>query len=93
MATRNFQFYAELVFVTVLSLLAANMWMRFISQTLNRYFPGNLGVDAISAVVVTVLAVVILHLMFSKRKTPKDSEHYDSEEKRPEVRHPVYKLK
>jgi len=58
MPRRNFQFYAELVLVTVLSLVAANAWVRWMSQSLNRFFPASLKVDFIVAVVMTIVAVL-----------------------------------
>jgi membrane protein implicated in regulation of membrane protease activity len=68
MAVRDFQFYSELVLVTVLSIFAANMWVRWMSQTLTQYFPGNLHVDLVVAIVSTAVAILILYYMFSDRE-------------------------
>lgn len=81
MPRRNFQFYAELVLVTVLSLVAANAWVRWISQSLNYFFPGSLKVDFIVAIVMTAVAVWVLHLIFSDRDHSSGT-HYHSKEDR-----------
>lgn len=59
-----------MVLVTVLSLIAANAWVRWMSQSLNRFFPGSLKVDFIVAVVMTIVAVWVLHMIFSDREYP-----------------------
>jgi hypothetical protein len=77
MTVRNFQFYSELVLVTVLSIFAANMWVRWMTQILNDFFPDHLGVDLIVAIVSTLVAIVILYYMFSDRKEDKTEERED----------------
>ena len=70
MPRRSFQFYAELVLVTILSLVAANAWVRWMIQSLDRFFPGSLKVDFIVAVVMTIVAVWVLHMIFSDKEYP-----------------------
>lgn len=87
MARRNLQFYSELVLVTVLSLIAANAWVRWITQTLNYFFPGSLRVDFITAVITTILAVWILHMVFSEEKS---EEQKSEEEGLTDLQHRLY---
>jgi hypothetical protein len=81
MPERNLRFYSELVIVTVLSLVAANAWVRLLTQTLNRYYPGSLIVDLLVAIIITAVAVFVLHTFFSDRNnasTDKDEEYPNS---------------
>lgn len=75
MPTRNIKFYSELVLVTVLSLIAANAWVRLLMGSLQRFFPNSLTADFFAAVVMTFVAVVVLHLIFSKQNTMHTHTH------------------
>lgn len=93
MARRNLQFYSELVIVTVLSLVAANSWIRWITQTLNHFYPGSLRVDFFVALLTTILAVVILNSIFADDDTedrPKIKSPFKSKSEHPEVRSGLY---
>jgi len=70
MPGRDFKFYTELVLVTVLSLVAANAWIRVLKQILNHYYPNSITVDVITAIVMTGIAIGILHMIFSKKESP-----------------------
>nr|QBK86530.1 MAG: hypothetical protein LCMAC102_03250 [Marseillevirus LCMAC102] len=84
---RNLHFYTELVLVTVLSLIAANSWVRFLSQTLDYYFPRSLVVDLIVSIIMTIVAIYVLHLVFSARFA---DEKEDSSKQIAESRHKLY---
>jgi hypothetical protein len=56
--------YSEMVAVTVLSLVAANAWIRWLSAALNKLYPGSLKVDFLVAVMTSIVAVVLLNLFF-----------------------------
>lgn len=66
MVKRDFRFYFELVAVTILSLVAANSWIRVVSDGITRWYPQNIKVDVLVAVVLTLLAVFVLHYLFSE---------------------------
>lgn len=89
MSERNMMFYSEVVLVTVLSLVAANAWIRWMSDSLNYYYPKSIKVDFIVAVITTCVAVWILHAMFAKEKETK-GRCEEKNNKRPEVRHDIY---
>lgn len=90
MPQRDIKFYGELVVATVLSLVAANAWIRWISQSLNHFFPGSLKIDFFVAIITTVLAVVILSSVFSdnnglvENDEKKIKSSYDGETSHPE---------
>ena len=90
MPQRNIKFYSEVVLVTVLSLVAANAWVRWMSQSLNYDYPKSLKVDFIVAVVTTCVAVWILHAVFAEKKNGEKSPYEEKNGRRPEVRHDVY---
>lgn len=89
MARRDFKFYSELVLVTVLSLVAANAWVRWMNQSLNYFYPKSLRVDFIVAVVMTCVAVWVLHVTFSEE--PSNSSE-DEKSKQPGIRHDLYHI-
>lgn len=94
MPRRNLQFYSELVIVTVLSLVAANSWIRWITQTLNHFYPGSLRVDFFVALLTTILAVVILNSIFADADDADDKKKFkspfQSKTDHPEVRSGLY---
>ncbi|MDB4769505.1 hypothetical protein OAG24_00930 [bacterium] len=81
MPNRRFKFYAEIVAVTVLSLIAAHSWDRFLSKALEVYFPGSIVDDLIVAIVITGIAIYLLYLLFSQteEKGPYDAKQKDTE--------------
>lgn len=72
---KDVQFYTELVVVTVVALVTANVWIDFLQQTIQRFYPHNLTVLFISASILTVAAVFLLHQLFGKRKNKNDAIH------------------
>jgi len=74
---RSLKFYSELVLVTVLSLVAANTWIRLLTKSLDRYFPGSLIVDFLVAVIATIFAIYILNMVFKKEESVYDSPKKD----------------
>lgn len=89
MPRRNLQFYTELVVVTVLSLVAANSWIRLVTEGLNRFYPGSLKVDFFVAVITTLIAVMVLNAIFADDKSNKERDP-ESDADRPGLRHSVY---
>ena len=78
---RNISFYSELVIVTVLSLVAANVWIRWLTTGLNRYFPGSLTVDFIVGIIMTIIAIVALHVAFSSDEDSKVAQSPNEDSK------------
>lgn len=67
---KGFRFYAEIVVVTILSLVAAYAWVRVLYHMLDRYFSKNMTAEVIVAVIITTSAILISYMMFSKNKSP-----------------------
>lgn len=63
-SNRNLRFYTELVIVTVLSLVAANAWIYIMRKFLDRYSENNFVIETIVAIVLTLVAVGVLHYFF-----------------------------
>lgn len=86
--SRSIQFYTEIVFVTVLSLVAANAWIRVLYVVEDRYFPNNLGMDILVSILLTLAAIFLLYIGFSYyKKTEQLSAYQNGKDKEPEVRH------
>lgn len=88
MVKKDSKFYIELVVVTILSLVAANAWIRWVTSTLNYYFPGNLFIDFFIALVATIIAIEILDVSFMDNK-----EEYEEIEDNENVRSKLYRMK
>ena len=69
---KDAKFYTELVFTTILSLVAASLWIEWIKGFISRHFGGNPGALMGIAIAITLLAIFCLQLMFTS--TPKESE-------------------
>lgn len=88
MVKKDSKFYIELVVVTILSLVAANAWIRWVTSTLNYYFPGNLFIDFFMALVATIIAVEVLDVSFVD-----DKEEYEEVDDNECVRSKLYRMK
>lgn len=88
MTAKNINFYSELVIATVLSIVAANAWTILLSTSLNKFFPGSLTVDLLTAVIITIVAVTVLFFVFSKEQSPFAEKVKKENMKKP--RHFVY---
>lgn len=60
-------FYSEIVLVTVLSLIAANSWIRVLNTVMKRYCASVKG-ELIVAIVLSVAAIAILWAAFRTRE-------------------------
>jgi hypothetical protein len=56
------KFYSEFVLLTVLSLVAANIWIRIMGKFLDRY--GSFYIDIIVAIMMTFVATVVMGFLF-----------------------------
>jgi hypothetical protein len=65
---KNTAFYAEMVAVTVLSLVAASMWIEVTKGTICRVFDNNPFVLLIAAIGSTLLAIFGLKYLFCDLK-------------------------
>ena len=96
MPQRNFKFYTELVLVTVLSLISATLWVRWITHSLNKYYPDSPTVDFITSVIVTLIAIFVLNWAFGKQGNTLNSVIDKDDEKRELKRkrsiHPLYEM-
>ena len=61
---RSEKFYIEFVALTVLSLLAANLWSRFMTRVLNTH-TDSMSVDLIVAICMTFAAIIVMKTFFT----------------------------
>jgi len=59
---------AELILTTVLSLIAASLWIELAKRSELIYFNNNMGSLLLLAVIMTVFAILVLSLVFKKKK-------------------------
>lgn len=72
MSDRNINFYIELVFATVITLVAGSMWIEWLKHMLNHYFPEHLNVALfIAGLLLTLLAILGLKWLLTLRQKPK----------------------
>jgi hypothetical protein len=71
---RGMRFYAEMIIVTVLSLVAANLWIEYVKGFILRNFPNDPAALIIAALIITFVAIALLHILFSD--LPKGEEGY-----------------
>lgn len=62
---RDMRFYAEMIFVTVLSLVAASLWIEYVKGFVNRCFNNHPTAMLASAMVVTFMAIILLNILFT----------------------------
>lgn len=71
---KNVKFYTEIVFVTVLSLVASSVWIEWMKYILYNYFNDNPYAVLIIALVITGLAIILLNYLFSTEKHNSDED-------------------
>ena len=76
---RGMRFYAEMIVVTVLSLLAASLWIEYVKGFVARHFDGHPSALMAMALLITLLAIGSLHFLFS------DGPEQDEEEYTPDT--------
>ncbi len=82
---RGLKFYSELIIVTVLSLLAASLWIEFTKGMVISHF-GNMPAAWFgTAFVVSLVAIWFLNLLFSDPAMGKESEDQKEERYKPEL--------
>ncbi|MFW9930721.1 MAG: hypothetical protein ACFFD1_15130 [Candidatus Thorarchaeota archaeon] len=74
---RDLHFYTELITVSILSLLASSMWIRWIKQYLDRHFPNNVTIDFFVSLLLTFFAIYILNTAFSTEEDLEKKEDPD----------------
>lgn len=62
---QGLRFYSEMIIVTVLSLVAASLWIDYVKGIVTRHFENHPTAILISAILVTLLAIGVLHLVFT----------------------------
>lgn len=72
---RDFSFYSELVLVTVLSIVSAGAWTNFIEIFLNKYYPSDIKISLIIALLISLVTIIILKFFFSQRKPQSKKEN------------------
>ena len=63
---RDITFYAELVVVTVVALIVANVWVDLLRKGIHWMFPHSYVGELIAAVIITALAIPFLHKIFGQ---------------------------
>jgi hypothetical protein len=64
MSKKDTRVYSEVVVITIVSLVAANAWIRWLSATLNEFYPGSLKADFFVSVIITIAAIFLLNVFF-----------------------------
>lgn len=65
---RDTRFYAELVIITIIVLVTANLWVYVITSFLKEKYPRNLKVPLIIVILVTFLSIAMLPRLFGSSK-------------------------
>lgn len=71
---RGMRFYTEMIIVTVLSLLAASLWIEYAKGFVARHFNNHPTALIAVALIVSLLAICSLNMMFSD--IPKNEEAF-----------------
>lgn len=72
---RGMRFYAEMVIITVLSLVSASLWIEYVKDFAARHFDGHPSALLAMALLLTLLAIGFLHLLFSSAPDDKEEQY------------------
>jgi hypothetical protein len=72
---RSMRFYAEMIIVTVLSLVAASLWIEYVKGFVSRCFDNHPTAMLASAMVVTFMAIVVLNILFTHLLPDQKGDH------------------
>jgi len=73
--TKDAKFFTEVVVTTILSLVAASLWIEWIKGLVSRYFENSSSALVGVAITITFLAIFCLQYMFTR--PPPDKENKD----------------
>lgn len=76
---RDAQFYTEVVVVTTLTILSANIWTLVADKVSQKYFPRSVAASILVATLVSIASIAVLYIAFVKlRKTEEEEEEEKS---------------
>ena len=58
-------FYIEFVVLTIISLVATQLWIRYVTKVVDKYSKGSMTFDLVSAIVATLFAMFIIKTFFN----------------------------
>lgn len=73
MVSKDFQFYVELIIVTILALVSANLWIDFAKNTVRHIWGKKLFPSFIVSTIVTLCVIGVLWYFFSE-----DTQTYEN---------------
>lgn len=76
---RDLSFYAEIVILTVLAIVGANIWTEWLNRWVERKYGKTETSSLILAIGITVGAVLLLWGIFGKKHTSSYDEQYEDE--------------
>jgi len=99
MPHRSFKFYSEIVVVTVLTLVAASVWIELIKESFDKLFGNKIQYHLIFALLITLMVTCILWFCFSDNDDPtayddiEDIEviHKPHKDIKPFIQKPLYR--
>jgi NADH:ubiquinone oxidoreductase subunit 6 (subunit J) len=62
-------FYTEAVITTIISLVAASMWIEWFKGIINRHFQNNPSATLIFAVILSLFAIIALQYLFANNSS------------------------
>lgn len=71
---RRIEVYIEFIVLTVLSIVTANLWLRFISKTLDKY-RCSLKIELITAIVFSAIAILFMKYIYSSNYSEPEKEN------------------
>lgn len=66
MPEKTFQSFSEIVIATILSVVSANLWVRFITHSIDSFAPRDLFISGLLAGLSTIAAILILYVLFNR---------------------------
>ena len=77
--SKDARFYTELVITTILSLVAASMWIEWLKGIVQRHFEGNSSALMGVALTITLLAIFCLQYVFTDGSSPSEKDVKNNE--------------
>jgi hypothetical protein len=71
---RDYDFYTEVIAVTIFSLVSASIWIEMIKNIISVYFLNDITILLIFGVILTITSIFCLHYFFSENEPNGDTE-------------------
>jgi len=84
MVDKNFAFYAEIIIVSIVSLIAASAWKECMKNCFYHYYPQCRTSELIFAIIITFIALFILYIVFKTLGDKDEKKTSNKEDYEPE---------